>query len=235
MTSPPYIFFVGTDTAVGKTALVCELLARACSRGVRALPYKPAQSRDDGVSSDGDRLLAAASLPGLTLDRLVGYDFSIPIAPGMVEDAQRFVADSTADTEPLERCRSQLDASVSSLRPEIVFIEGAGGLWVPMPGGTWQPQWIRALSTAVVIVGRAGLGTINHTLCTIDALRSLGIEPVGFYLSETEPPDRSCASNAQVIVAARGTTYLGTLPHLRRSERCLLTPLLQVCAPSVRC
>jgi hypothetical protein len=46
-------------------------------------------------------------------------------------------------------------------------IEGAGGLWVPMPGGSWLPAWISALRAEVVVVGRLGLGTINHCLLTI--------------------------------------------------------------------
>jgi dethiobiotin synthetase len=116
-------------------------------------------------------------------------------------------------------------------RPDLVFIEGAGGLHVPMPGGDWQPTWISALAHHVVVVGSLGLGTINHTLLTIDALRNLGLPPLGFYLCEHDPtPDPSHRDNAQIIATARGLSHLGTLRQTSPSDGPgtldLLTPLL---------
>lgn len=224
--SPRRVFLVGTDTAVGKTSLACALLTSARAQGRVAVPYKPAQSNAPGETADADRLLAAAALPDLQHDDIVGFTGALPVAPGMIEDSSSFFFGTRGDKAPIKRARAQLDQAIKRTHAELAIIEGAGGLWVPMPGGTWQPLWIRALATHVVVVARAGLGTINHTLCTIDALRALELAPVGFYMSETSPPDLTAPANARVIERARKIVHLGTLPHARPPELDLLAPLL---------
>jgi dethiobiotin synthetase len=212
--SCPRVFLVGTDTAVGKTAVACALLHGARAASVRALPFKPVQSSAPDELDDAARLLSATAQPGLGADEICTLRFSLPIAPGLVDDASRFVEPApSCDHSPLQRCRDALEQLVSRHDPQLVLIEGAGGLWVPMPGGTWQPEWILALATHVVVVGRAGLGAINAALLTIDALRAIDLDPLGFYLSETTLPDPSNALNAEVIAWARRLPHLGTLRH----------------------
>lgn len=224
--SAPRVFVVGTDTGVGKTTIVCALLSIARAQGRRVLPYKPAQSSGPGDASDADRLLAAAGIAGLHRDQIVAFDATLPIAPGMVHDAASFLDAPHIDDSPISRARARLDQAIELTSAELVIVEGAGGLWVPMPGGTWQPQWIRELATHVVIVARAGLGTINHTLCTIDALRTLDLAPLGFFTCETDAPDLSAQTNARVIEKARELPHLGTLPFARAPDVDLLASLL---------
>lgn len=96
--------------------------------------------------------------------------------------------------------------------PELTVIEGAGGLWVPMPGGTWLPAWIEALAAELVVVGRLGLGTINHCLLTFAGLAQLGLRPRGFILAQTRAgAEPAHAHNEQVIAAASGLPCLGVL------------------------
>jgi len=96
--------------------------------------------------------------------------------------------------------------------PGVTIVEGAGGLWVPMPGGTWLPAWIAGLGATPVVVGRLGLGTINHCLLTIAGLRGLGLAPAGFILSQTGASgDASELHNERVIAAASGLACLGVL------------------------
>jgi dethiobiotin synthetase len=207
------VFLVGTDTGVGKTSVACALLERADVRSV--VPYKPAQSgAPDEPRSDAERLLAACRVPQLTLDDICTLRFAVPLAPGLADAAHRFVDDGSAiDRTPLSQCRAALARLIARTDPHVALIEGAGGLWVPMPGGTWQPEWIRELADHVVVVGRAGLGAINAALLTIDALRALELAPLGFYLSETATPDPSNEHNAAVIARARELPHLGTLRH----------------------
>lgn len=213
--SCPRVFLVGTDTAVGKTSITCALLHGARAIGVRVLPYKPVQSSaPDELSDDAARLLAASGDPRLQADEVCTLRYDVPLAPGLADDAARFLAPApTRDVSPLLHCRDALAQHTSRHDPQLVLIEGAGGLWVPMPGGTWQPEWIRALASHVIVVGRAGLGAINAALLTIDALRALDLDPLGFYLSETAPPDPSNPHNAAVIARARALPHLGTLRH----------------------
>lgn len=206
------LYLVGTDTAVGKTTVACALLRRARLAGVRAIAFKPAQTGPDHPS-DAARLAEAAGLPGRasSICPLVWPD---PIAPGMADDPAPFLS---GHAEPV-RCPAldQADAAlrtlVSETQPELLLIEGAGGLHVPMPGGTWQPRWIITLATHTLVVGRAGLGTIHHTLSVIEGLRAAGRPPLGFVLSHVTAPDPSTASNATVIAARSGVPHLATFP-----------------------
>jgi dethiobiotin synthetase len=229
------IFIVGTDTAVGKTAVTAALLHTARARGLKVVPFKPAQSGRDRPS-DAERLLAAAGLPADALALACPLRYEAPLAPGVAEDPAPFVRaravlhDPTDDRSAvIARCAAALAAWESQHQPALTLIEGAGGLYVPMPGGTWQPAWITALAPWTLVVGRAGLGAINHGLLTIAGLRALGRPPLGFVLSQTSPgPDTSGAdpsgadpsgadpsvtTNAAIIASAAGIPHLGTLPH----------------------
>ncbi|MEM9453010.1 MAG: dethiobiotin synthase [Myxococcota bacterium] len=208
------IFIVGTDTEVGKTAVTAALLHTATQRGVRAIPFKPAQSGED-TPSDIERLLAAAGLPNDSVDSACPLRYAPPLAPGLADDPTPFrTGNPTPDPTVLHDVSTALDHWEAQHDPALTLVEGAGGLHVPMPGATWQPAWITALCSRTLVVGRAGLGTINHTLATITGLRDLGRPPLGFVLSLTEPrADPSVPDNAMVIAAASGVPHLGTLPH----------------------
>jgi len=208
------VFIVGTDTAVGKTAVTAALLRTAAERGMTVAPFKPAQSGDD-QPSDTARLLRAARLPPADLEAACPLRYPEPLAPGLAEAAHSFTRpDHPADPSVITRVREALDAWEARLDPSLTLIEGAGGLHVPMPGATWQPTWIAALAGHTLVVGRAGLGTINHTLATIAGLRLAGRPPLGFVLNHTTAQaDPSTTDNAAVITTASGVPHLGTLPH----------------------
>jgi dethiobiotin synthetase len=257
------IFVVGTDTGVGKTAVTASLLRTARARGVKVVPFKPAQSGGDRPS-DAERLLSAAGLSIDALDEMCPLRFERPVAPGMADDPAAFLGEASEPSraaigssaaapgmadepaaflgEASEPSRaviggraavigssaamigssaavigssvSALDAWEARHQPALTLVEGAGGLHVPMPGGTWQPAWIVALAPWTLVVGRAGLGTINHCLATIAGLRAIGRPPLGFVLSQTHAEaDPSVGDNAAVIARASGVPHLGTLPY----------------------
>ncbi|RMG97593.1 MAG: hypothetical protein D6705_08310, partial [Deltaproteobacteria bacterium] len=135
-------------------------------------------------------------------------------------DPSRFLPGAPPpDRSPIRHACDALVDLVASFTPDAVVVELAGGLHVPMPGGTWQAAWIDALAhdsrlgdLHVLVVGRLGLGTLNHTRSTIDALRSLGHDPIGFVLSAAEHPDPSASSNAAVLAHATACPHLASLP-----------------------
>jgi dethiobiotin synthetase len=223
------VFLVGTDTSVGKTAIACALLERAQAIDLRVVPYKPVQSSaPDEPRTDAQRLCSACAPLRLRIDDICPLRYQAPLAPGLADDPAVFVDHGRAvDPAPLLRCRSALEQLIADTDPQLVLIEGAGGLWVPMPGGSWQPAWIRELATHVIVVGRAGLGAINAAVLTIDALRELDLAPLGFYLSETAAADPSNALNAAVISRARALPHLGTLRHGVAGAEDLLGALLE--------
>ncbi len=223
------LYVVGTGTGVGKTAVICALLREAAARDRRILPFKPVQSGPDDPS-DAERLAAAAPL-AVDASDICPVRFDPPVAPGIADDPDPFFErprPSTRTAVPPEVVAS-LERLEATHQPELILVEGAGGVHVPMPGGTWQPTWIRLLAPRTLVVGDADLGTINHCLLTIDALVDLGCPPLGFYLSATRrEPDPSRELNARVVAAARNVPHLGTLPHRESPPTSLLSPLLRL-------
>lgn len=217
---PKRIYLVGTDTNAGKTTVACSLLKSAARSGIVAVPFKPAEAGPEGRGSDHTRLLAAAGLDVSELDDVAPLRWRQPIAPGLADDPNPFLGRgaSTSDVEGmLGRARWALARLEQRHAATLTLIEGAGGLLVPMPGGSWQPEWISGLRGRPLIVARAGLGTINHTLLTIEGLRVRGLEPLGFIftqLMQREDPSRE--HNKTVIEQRSGVPCLGSLPFLLR-------------------
>ncbi len=219
--NPARVFLVGTDTNAGKTAVTCALLRAAARAGIVAVPFKPAESGPGGASSDRARLLAASILEPSELGELSPNRWSQPLAPGLADDPKPFLlAGGVSRSDPeamLGRARWALAQLEQRHSARLSLIEGAGGLMVPMPGGSWQGEWIEGLRARPLIVARAGLGTINHTLLTIEALRTRELEPLGFVFAQLLPrDDPSRIHNAEVIEAASGVPCLGKLPFCGR-------------------
>lgn len=209
----PQIYFVGTDTELGKTHVVAALCRNARAR---VLPYKPAQSGSPGEPTDAARLHHAAAhhFPNLHEHEICPLSYPVPLAPGMAHARDP----APISGSPLAHVREHLAATLARHQPDAVFVEGAGGLLVPMPGDTWQPEWIAALAQAAVVIARPDLGTINHTLLTIDALRSAHIRVLGFIfndaMGEGSPErDPSRTRNAMAIAQARNVPLLGSFAH----------------------
>ncbi len=213
------VYFVGTDTGVGKTTVVAALLSAGQRRGIKVVPFKPAVSGPSGPDADPERLLAAAGMPPEEKAAMAPCRFEEAIAPGLAEERERFFDPDPPPPEQAKLASVQWALATYEQRHDasLVLIEGAGGLHVPMPGGSWQEHWIEALAHNTVIVARAGLGTINHTLLTIDALRERGCPPIGFLVSQSRAHrDPSRADNIRVIEARAELRCLGSLPFLGR-------------------
>lgn len=214
------LFFVGTDTSAGKTQVICALLRSAARAGISAVPFKPAESGPDGPASDRARLLAASILTDAEAGDLTPMRWPKPIAPGLADDPNPFLGRGVgvSDLEAmLGRARWALARLEQRHAAVVSLIEGAGGLLVPMPGGSWLPDWITGLRAQPVIVARAGLGTVNHTLLTIESMRVRELEPLGFIFSQLlARDDPSRLHNASVIEQRSGVPCLGTLPFLGR-------------------
>ncbi len=163
------LFVTGTDTGVGKTVASAALLQRY--RGAAPLRYwKPIQT---GIEVDDDtaavrRLSAAAGQEILE----AGVRLEKPVSPHL---AARLAG-------------TRIDfAELRALLPEegdtSWIVEGAGGLLVPINEGQTMADWIAYLSLPVVVVARSGLGTINHTLLTLEALQTRGLRVAGVIMA----------------------------------------------------
>jgi dethiobiotin synthetase len=180
----------GTDTDVGKT-----VFAAALTLGIGAAYWKPIQS---GVA-DGTDCKTIKALTGL--------------------DEQRVLAEEYVLTEPLSPHRSaELDGvslDVNALVPpespdgRPLVIEGAGGLLVPVTRETLFIEIFKKWGAPVVLCARTTLGTINHTLMSVEALKRRDIPLLGIAFVGHEMPD-----NERTICDFAGAKKLGRLPML---------------------
>ena len=205
-------FVTGTDTGVGKTTVSMALLAVASRRGLRAGGMKPIESGCSRTSA-GELVpadaLALARVSNLQLDltKLCLYRFEESMAPGVAADDRGTVLDF-----------ARVVASYQTLlaeKPDLVLVEGAGGLLVPLGQGRTIADLASALDLPLLIVARPGLGTINHTGLTVEVARGRGLHIAGVIFSYRVPDrDPLLASNANEIERGARVPYLGCLPHV---------------------
>jgi dethiobiotin synthetase len=187
------LFVTGTDTGVGKTVLCAVLLW--CFRGSSLVRYwKPVQT---GIEQDDDtaevRRLAAASEREI-FDQ--GIRFKYPVSPHL---AAKWAGESIR----LDRLRHMLPAG-----EDFWIIEGAGGALAPLNETSTMIDLMAVLGLPVLIAARSGLGTINHTVLTIEALRSRSIDIAGVVMIGDENAD-----NAEAI------EHYGKVPVIAQMPR----------------
>ena len=199
------LFVTGTDTGVGKTEVAAALVAGWRARGLDVGAMKPAQSGvEDGLATDADRLREAAG--GTDPAGLVcPYSLPAPLAPAV---AARLAGVEISFAHVLA-CAAEL-----ALRHAALVVEGAGGLLVPLTESHTFADLAVALGMPVLVVARAGLGTVNHTALTCEALRSRGLAIAGVVLNRTSPGlDPSGPHNGAEIERLTGARVLASLPN----------------------
>jgi dethiobiotin synthetase len=172
------LFVTGTDTGVGKTLVAAGLIRLARIRGLRGLGVKPMEtgcSIREGVLYPADgAFLQEAAENDLTLDECAPFRFSLPASPAR---AAAMEGRRLAIAEIEEHIRAVVDSS------DFTVVEGAGGLMVPIQGDLMMIDLIRRLGCPALLVGRTRLGTVNHTLLSLNALQHHDITPAGIVLS----------------------------------------------------
>ncbi len=186
------LFVTGTDTGVGKTFVSCALIRAARAAGYSVFAFKPIETGCvNGVGEDQTTLAAAAG------DVVRGtYRLAIPAAPWVAAQAEGVEID-------LDRVGAELIAGAATA--DRVLVEAAGGWRVPITKTGDTSALARLCGLPVLVVARAGLGTINHTLLTIEAIQRDELTIAGVVLSLRAGEDPAFAeSNAQQICARSG-------------------------------
>ena len=181
----------GTDTGLGKTVFAAMLTA-----ALDAVYWKPVQSgTGDGTDAD-----TVARLAGVPRDRILPerYVLSQPLSPHRAAELDGVEIDPDALVLPEPQARG---------RP--VVIEGAGGLLVPLTRRTLFIDVFRRWGAPVVLCARTALGTITHTLLSVEALKARGIPLLGIAFIGEAMPD-----SERTIVEFSGARRLGRLPWL---------------------
>ncbi|HTG01786.1 MAG TPA: dethiobiotin synthase [Nitrospirota bacterium] len=204
------LFITGTDTGVGKTYVASGIASAFRRRGFDVGVMKPVET---GCPVRAGRLyprdalrLRAASGSRDKLDLVNPYRFMKPLAPSVAAEFEG----KEIDIEHILAAYRELLS-----RHDRLIIESAGGIMVPITGSFTFLDLAEMISAPVFVVARPGLGTINHTMLTLAALRQRSIEVAGIIINFASSGKRGAAekTNPAVIQSLCGNTKLEVLAH----------------------
>ncbi|MCE5312416.1 MAG: dethiobiotin synthase [Nitrospiraceae bacterium] len=199
------VFITGTDTGVGKTFVTCMLLRSLVNKGIKAAGMKPVETgcKPSGfalVPADGTAIKAAAKMQD-NINLIVPYMFEKPLSPYAASMIEGRIVEPAGILDSYAALAKAYD---------FMVVEGAGGLMVPVCSGTnaginrsayYYSDLAGDLELPLLIVARAGLGTINHTMLTVRCALEEGLRVVGVVLNSTSGSayDISEDTNLQVL------------------------------------
>lgn len=209
------LFVVGTDTGVGKTRVAAGVARALTQQGRRVGVLKPAATGARRVGetwhSDDAASLRDAIGANVSIETIAPLLYEEPLAPNVA--ARRLGATLT-----WEIVSGAVESALEfwSNRAEVMVVEGIGGWLCPLSEGTTVADLAVRLDYPIVVVARTGLGTLNHTLLTIEAARSRALRIAGLVLNQAEPPTGSVAEATNAEELARrlpGIAILGELSY----------------------
>ena len=204
---------VGTGTEVGKTIVTAALARSLLARGMRVGVFKPFASdparRRSGerFSTDADLLARAAGLPRRA-EEVCGQLFSAPLAP---------MASAAIEGRRVDPAKALAQARKIARRNDITLVEGCGGWEVPLTARRTTADFYERLGAPLVLVASTTLGTINHTLLTLEAIRRRGLEPLGIVLNRVAGGKLALAEKTNPPLLARFSQcpIWGPVPYRR--------------------
>lgn len=207
----PRFFVTGTDTGVGKTQVSAALLRLMAKRGLEPFAFKPFESgmASRQASSDGLALQQAAG-GWQPLQTVTVFRLRAPLAPAIA-----------AKLERRKTSWKRVESAFRNFGERPGVVEGAGGLHVPLDDSHDVIDAIECFRLPVVVVARAGLGTINHTTLTMNALaaRELSVAAV-VLVHSTRAADASTRHNRPELERRfPQVRFLGPVPFERLAAR----------------
>ncbi|HEX8206483.1 MAG TPA: dethiobiotin synthase [Solirubrobacteraceae bacterium] len=211
----PGVFVTGTDTGVGKTVVAASLCAALRASGRRVAAIKPVLTgldEADEVAWPLDHELLAAAAGG-DAERIAPLRFGPPMSPHLAAELAGV---------RLEREAVLAGIHAAAEGAEVAVVEGVGGLLVPLADDLLVRDLAQELGLPLVVAARPGLGTINHTLLTVEAAHAAGLEIAAIVLTpwpaDPTPIERS---NRETIARLTGLP-VETVGHLAAPDPDLL-------------
>ncbi|MEN8258157.1 MAG: dethiobiotin synthase [Thermodesulfobacteriota bacterium] len=202
---PAEIMITGTDTSVGKTLVSALLLDYLKSRGTD-VGYLKLVSCGGEQADDCRYCEEKGGVKGEAV-----YHFILAASPHLAAREQGEEVDLSRLCQALDKEKHH----------EVLVVEGAGGLCVPLNDKTLLVDFMASHPMATVLVARSGLGTLNHTLLSVEALRSRKIPILGIIFSDEKSyaeDDLLVLDNMATIARFTGLAVLGRLPHCASFE-----------------
>ncbi|WP_051360818.1 dethiobiotin synthase [Desulfuromonas sp. TF] len=207
------VFVTGTDTGVGKTLVAAALARFLRERGLRVGVMKPVETGVADPSRPGQdaALLQWSSGSGEDPETIAPYRMRQPLAPSVAAEKEGVRIDPARIIDAARRLSANND---------FIIVEGAGGLMVPLSGGLLMADLARDIGFPLLVVCRPGLGTLNHTLLTIFAARSMEIPLAGFFINGMPlEPDPAEESAPHTLASLASADLLGVLPRVQGDDR----------------
>ena len=188
----PSFLITGTDTGVGKTFITYNIARALKKRGINVKCFKPVETYVEDVPQDGKRLAQAT---GQSVEEVVPITYKLPLAPraGELEEGREV---------SLDLLRERFESLKT--RSEVLLVEGAGGIAVPIKKNYTYAHLAKDWNLRVIIVARAGLGTINHTYLTYHYAKSMSLDITGIVLNGFTGEDVSERTNPQIVYEMTG-------------------------------
>jgi len=206
--TPRGVFITGTDTGVGKTIVTAVVVTTLTANGINTGVMKPIST---GTSASADALpdpdwLTLVTGVGDPPDLIAPYRFRTAAAP-LIAAAREGLA--------IEPARIIGAFQALSARHDCVVVEGIGGVMVPLTQDLLVVDLVKRMGLPVLVVARASLGSINHTLLTLECLRSRGVPILGLIFNNPArpPADPDEAETVHTILQLSGLRSFGELPY----------------------
>jgi len=204
-------FITGTDTGVGKTAVTAGLAANLKQKGFDVGIMKPVQTGSEKsehglISADALYAMQVAKIND-PMELVSPYRLEAPLAPSIAAQ----ITGVNIEVQKIEHAYREL-----CKRHRFMLVEGAGGIMVPVTGRLLMADLAKILNLPVLIVARPGLGTVNHTLLTIEYAKSRDIQVAGVIINGLNESEAGTAekTNPGLIEELSGIPVVGIIPYI---------------------
>ncbi|OGW37476.1 MAG: dethiobiotin synthase [Nitrospirae bacterium RBG_13_39_12] len=208
-------FITGTDTGVGKTVVTAAIIKAIGLLGLRACGMKPIET---GCIKEGDVLVPLDGMFLKTIARMEEnvkhispYCFESPLAPMAASEVEGV----SIDFEKIKRAYTDLKKNY-----DAVVVEGIGGLLVPIRRDYFVLDLARDFGLPIIVVSRPALGTLNHTMLTVNYAIKEGLNVAGIIINYNCPPKDTLAedTNPEIIKQISKAPLIGVFPYLTDME-----------------
>lgn len=205
------LFITGTDTGVGKTVLTAAIVAALRAKSARVTALKPVITGLDETGPADHEVLARAA--GSRPEEVAIMSYGPPVSPHLAAELAGHPISPDALLHAIaERARGG----------DLVVVEGVGGLLVPLTDSFDVRALARELGLPLLVAARPGLGTINHTLLTLEAARAAGLRVAAVVLTPWPDQPSTIERSNRDTIARLGGAEVATLPPLAGPDPGLL-------------
>lgn len=211
------VFVTGTGTEVGKTVVAAAIARGLAVAGQKVAVFKPAVTGLDEAGEADHALLRRAAGSAQSDAEIAPYRYGPPASPHLA---------AAMAGEEIDPARLLAASRAAGSGADVLVCEGVGGLLVPLSPGYSVRDLAIDLALPLVVAASPGLGTINHTLLTIEAARAAGLEAGAVVLTPWPPRPSLVEESNRETIAALGGIAVETLPPLDLSRPASWPPLI---------